>query len=100
MTELSPALDHEGLGSISLGGTIVTAGGLTFVGGTLDRRFRAFDTDTGNELWSAELPASAHATPMTYEAGGRQYVLIAAGGSAKITEERQGDAIVAYALGK
>jgi quinoprotein glucose dehydrogenase len=98
MAELSPALDHEDLGSISLGGAITTAGGLTFIGGTLDRRFRAFDTDTGHLLWSADLPASAHATPMTYEAGGRQYVVIAAGGSAKITEEKQGDAIMAFAL--
>lgn len=78
--------------------SVVTAGGLTFVGGTLDRTFRAFDTDTGRPLWSAELPASAHATPMTFEANGRQYVIIAAGGSAKITEERRGDEIVAYAL--
>ncbi len=98
MRELSPALDRPGLGSISLGGSIATAGGLTFVGGTLDRTFRAFDTDTGKLLWSAELPASAHATPMTYRTNGRQYVVVAAGGSAKITEERQGDAIVAYAL--
>jgi quinoprotein glucose dehydrogenase len=49
-------------------------------------------------VWSAELPASAHATPMTYEAGGKQYVVIAAGGAAKISEERQGDALIAYAL--
>ncbi|HWW26271.1 MAG TPA: PQQ-binding-like beta-propeller repeat protein, partial [Caulobacter sp.] len=96
MSEVNPAMDHEGLGSLSLGGAITTAGGLTFVGGTLDRRFRAFDTDTGRTLWTAELPASAHATPMTYRFKGRQYVLIAAGGSAKISEERQGDAIIAF----
>lgn len=100
MRELSPALDRPELGSISLGGSITTAGGLTFIGGTLDRTFRAFETETGRLLWSAELPASAHATPMTYAAGGRQFVVIAAGGSAKITEERQSDAVVAYALPK
>jgi quinoprotein glucose dehydrogenase len=98
MSEVNARLDHNDSGSLSLGGAITTAGGLTFIGGTLDRRFRAFDTDTGRQLWSADLPASAHATPMTYEANGRQYVLIAAGGSAKITEEQQGDAIVAFAL--
>jgi quinoprotein glucose dehydrogenase len=98
MAEVNPDLDHEGLGSISLGGAITTASGLTFIGGTVDRRFRAFDTNTGRQLWSADLPASAHATPMTYAVKGRQYVVIAAGGSAKITEERQGDAIMAFAL--
>jgi quinoprotein glucose dehydrogenase len=98
MTELNPALNREDHGSVSLGGTIVTAGGLTFVGGTLDRHFRAFDTDTGRMLWSTELPAGAHATPMTYQASGRQYVLIAAGGAAHISEERPGDSIVAFAL--
>ena len=64
----------------------------------MDRTFRAFSAETGKLLWSAELPASAHATPMTYEAGGKQYVVVAAGGSAKADEERQGDARVAYAL--
>lgn len=98
MSEVNPALDHDGLGSISLGGAITTAGGLTFIGGALDRRFRAFDTDTGKALWSTELPASAHATPMTYRFKGRQYVVIAAGGSAKITEERQGDSILAFTV--
>jgi quinoprotein glucose dehydrogenase len=98
MSEVNPALDHEDLGSLSLGGAITTAGGLTFIGGTMDRRFRAFDTDTGELLWSTELPASGHATPMTFQFKERQYVVIAAGGSAKITEERQGDAIAAFAL--
>jgi glucose dehydrogenase len=77
-----------------------TAGGLTFIGGTMDRRFRAFGTETGKALWSNKLPASAHATPMTFQFKGRQYVVIAASGHAKITEERQGDAILAFALPK
>jgi quinoprotein glucose dehydrogenase len=98
MSEINLAMDHDGLGSLSLGGAITTAGGLTFIGGTVDRRFRAFNTDTGKALWSTDLPASAHATPMTYQFKGRQYVLVAAGGSPKITEERQGDAILAFAL--
>jgi quinoprotein glucose dehydrogenase len=86
-------------GSINTGGAIVTAGGLIFVAGTVDKRIRAFDIETGKELWSAELPASAHAMPMTYRgADGKQYVAIAAGGSAKIEEEAQSDAVVAFAL--
>ncbi len=97
MRELAPGAD-DSLGSIMLGGSITTAGGLIFVGGALDRTFRALDIDTGRQVWSADLPASAHATPMTFSAKGRQYVVVAAGGAAKITEERQGDEILAYAL--
>lgn len=92
---------HEGLppGDISLGGPIVTAGGLVFVGGTaLDPYIRAFDTETGKELWKAQLPAPGHATPMTYQIGGKQYVVIAAGGHAKIEEESLSDALIALAL--
>lgn len=98
MDELAPGVGKIAKGSPVLGGPIVTAGGLIFQGGALDRTFRAFSAETGEQLWSAPLPASAHATPMTYEAGGKQYVVIAAGGSAKITEEKQGDAVVAFAL--
>ena len=68
------------LGMPNLGGPIVTAGGLVFIGATLDRTFRAFDVDSGKELWTAPLPAGGTATPMTYEPGGRQFVVIAAGG--------------------
>jgi len=87
-----------GTGSVTLGGPIVTAGGLIFVGGTMDRRFRAFSADNGKEFWSASLPASAHPLPITYEAGGKQFVVIAAGGHAKIDEEAHGDALMAFAL--
>ena len=85
-------------GSISLGGPIVTAAGLVFIAGTTDPHIRAFDIQTGKELWRAELPASGHAMPMTYEVGGKQYLVIAAGGHRAIPEEPQGDAIVAFAL--
>jgi quinoprotein glucose dehydrogenase len=98
LDEIAPGIGQMARGSPALGGPIVTAAGLVFAGGTIDRRFRAFDAATGKELWSAELPASAHATPITYEAGGKQYVVIAAGGSAKIEEEKQGDTLVAFAL--
>jgi len=87
-------------GSISLGGPIVTAGGLIFIAGTTDSHIRAFDTETGKELWQAELPASGNATPMTYSAGPghKQFVVVAAGGHRAIPEERLGDALVAYTL--
>jgi len=86
-------------GSINLGGPIVTAGGLVFIAGTFDPYLRAFDIETGKELWKAQLPASGHATPMTYRsASGKQFVVIAAGGHPKITEESLSDALVAFAL--
>jgi quinoprotein glucose dehydrogenase len=87
-------------GSVSLGGPIVTAGGLVFIAGATDSYIRAFDVDTGKELWKAQLPAGAHATPMTYRlnSNGKQYLVIAAGGHPKITEEKLGDALVAFAL--
>ncbi len=83
------------LGMPNLGGPIMTAGRLIFIAATLDRMFRAFDADSGKELWSAPLPAGGRATPMTYEANGRQFVVIAAGGG---NEFGSGDAILAYSL--
>jgi len=71
---------RRGLGAENYGGAVVTTGGLLFLAATPDERFRAFDKLTGNVLWEAELPASGFATPATYEAGGRQFVVIAAGG--------------------
>jgi membrane-bound PQQ-dependent dehydrogenase (glucose/quinate/shikimate family) len=86
-------------GSISLGGPIVTAGGLVFIAGTIDPYLRAFDVETGKELWKGLLPASGHATPMTYRLpNGKQFVVIAAGGHAKISEEPQSDVLIAFAL--
>ena len=71
-----------------------------FIGGTTDSFVRAFDVETGKELWKAQLPASANATPMTYTLGanGKQYLVIAAGGHPKITEESLGDSLVAFTL--
>ena len=82
-------------GSPNLAGPIVTASGLIFIGATLDRSFRAFDITNGRELWRASLSAGAKATPMTYEAGGRQFVVVAAGGGDRFGD---GDAIVAFSL--
>lgn len=84
-------------GTENFGGSIVTAGGLVFIGGTKDERFRAFDKDTGEVLWTHQLNAGAYATPSTYAAGGKQYVIIAAGGAGK-QRTRAGDEFVAFAL--
>jgi quinoprotein glucose dehydrogenase len=85
-------------GTSNLGGSIVTAGGLVFIGATNDSRFRAFDADTGKELWVAKLPASAHATPITFRGkNGKQFVVIAAGGGNKYNTTFS-DALIAFAL--
>jgi quinoprotein glucose dehydrogenase len=90
-------------GTENFGGAIVTAGGLLFIGATKDRMFRALDKATGKILWESELPAGGNATPSTYEARGKQYVVIAAGGGlGNRAPERldtvAGDAFVAFAL--
>jgi quinoprotein glucose dehydrogenase len=85
-------------GSPSAGGAIVTAGGLAFIGGTADHRIRAFDVDTGEEIWSAVTPTASHASPMTYLAGGRQFVVIASGGHMFINGRDIDDWLVAWAL--
>jgi quinoprotein glucose dehydrogenase len=82
-------------GSPNLGGPIITGSGLVFIGATLDRAVRAYDVETGRELWKAALPAGARATPMTYEVAGRQYLVISAGGGGPFG---RGDALVAFAL--
>jgi quinoprotein glucose dehydrogenase len=84
-------------GTINLGGPIVTAGGLVFTAAATDNYLRAFDAQTGREIWKYELPASAQATPMTYSMNGKQYVVIAAGGHGKL-HTKQGDSVVAFAL--
>ncbi len=85
-------------GSAIIGGPITTAGGLIFMGGSMDKKFRALDVETGEELWSDELPYAGMAVPMSYTAEGKQYVVIAAGGNRRTFTE-EGDAIVAYVLG-
>ena len=85
------------VGTRQMGGSLATAGGLVFVGATLDEKFRAFDSKTGREAWSTQLNAGGYATPCSYAAGGRQYVVIAAGGGGK-QRTKAGDEIVAFAL--
>src|SRR4029079_846711 len=86
-------------GAPNLGGSVVTAGGLVFIAATNDSRFRAFDKDTGRELWVTHLPASAHAAPATYQGKktGKQFVGIAAGGGNKYGDVFS-DALIAYTL--
>jgi len=84
-------------GSPSVGGPIATAGGLVFVASTLDHNLRALDIETGEELWTGKLPAPGMTVPITYRAGGRQYVVISAGGNARVGTA-QSDALVAFAL--
>jgi len=84
-------------GSINLGGPIVTAGRLVFTAATMDSYLRAFDSETGKELWKYELPAGGQATPMTYTLNGKQYLVISAGGHGKMGT-KQGDFVVAFTL--
>jgi quinoprotein glucose dehydrogenase len=94
-----PELTKRGIpqtGTENYGGPIVTAGGLVFIGATKDEKFHAFDKSTGKLLWETKLPAGGYATPSTYEANGKQYVVIAAGGGKMGTPS--GDAYVAFGL--
>ena len=86
-------------GMPNMGGPIATAGGLVFVAAAMDSYLRAFDIETGGELWRHKLPAGGQATPMTYRAGTsqRQYVVISAGGHGPLGTPR-GDYVVAFAL--
>jgi quinoprotein glucose dehydrogenase len=84
-------------GTITLGGPMASAGGLVFTAAAMDNYLRAFDTETGKELWKYELPAGGQATPMTYALNGKQYVVIAAGGHGKLGT-KQGDYVIAFTL--
>jgi quinoprotein glucose dehydrogenase len=87
------------MGVPNMGGSVVTAGGLVFIGASQDRMIRAYDISNGRELWSAQLPSVAAANPMSYVSPrtGRQYVVIAAGGHYGITGPPAG-AVLAFAL--
>jgi quinoprotein glucose dehydrogenase len=94
-----PELKAQGVpptGTDNYGGPVVTAGGLVFIAATLDEMIRAFDRKTGRVLWEARLPAAGFATPTTYLANGRQYLVIACGGGKLGT--KPDDAYVAFAL--
>ena len=83
-------------GTENYGGPVITAGGILFIAATKDGMFRAFDKKTGKLLWQTELPAAGFATPSTYEVNGKQYVVVACGGTKLGT--KKGDSYVAFAL--
>ncbi len=87
------------MGVPSLGGPIMTAGGVAFLTSTLDQYVRAYDVTSGRQLWEDRLPAGGQATPMTYrsEQSGRQFVVVVAGGHGSLGT-RAGDSIIAYAV--
>jgi quinoprotein glucose dehydrogenase len=85
-------------GAPNMGGAIATAGGLAFIGAARDDFLRAFDLETGRELWRGRLPAGGQATPMTYALDGVQYIVIAAGGHGELGTTF-GDYVVAFRLG-
>ena len=94
-----PKLIERGIpptGTENYGGPIITAGGVLFIGASLDEYFRAFDMKTGKELFRHKLPAGGYSTPATYSVDGRQFVVIASGGGKMGT--KSGDAYVAFAL--
>ncbi|MEM9169618.1 MAG: pyrroloquinoline quinone-dependent dehydrogenase [Pseudomonadota bacterium] len=84
-------------GTPNFGGPVVTAGGLIFIGAAMDDYLRAFDVETGAELWKGRLPGGGQATPMTYEWAGRQFVVIYAGGHSR-AGTRLNDRLIAFAL--
>jgi quinoprotein glucose dehydrogenase len=94
---LGTMLPGQSTGSMNLGGPIATAGGLVFTSATIDPHLHAFDSATGKELWSYDLPAAANATPMTYIWKGKQYLVVCAGGHGKLGS-KQGDYVIAISL--
>ena len=84
-------------GSITLGGPVITASGLVFIGASMDSRVRALDLKTGKVLWKALVGAPAVSLPAVYEYKGKQYVLFAAGGNSILTP-KVSDEVVAFAL--
>ncbi len=98
LDKLMPVPLPLNLGAPTAGGPIVTAGGLIFIGATPDNRLHAYDTETGEELWEQRAPTSAMSTPMTYEAGGRQFVVFTAGGHSWYDAKGVDDYVLAYAL--
>lgn len=97
-----PKLEAQGIpatGTFNIGGPLVTAGGLVFIGAAMDERFHAFDKATGRLLWEFQMEAGGYATPATYSVNGRQYIVIAAGGGGK-PGTKAGNAYYCFALGE
>ena len=96
-TPLGSFLPGANTGTITLGGPMATAGGIVFTAAAMDDFLRAFDSETGKEIWKYQLPAGGQATPMTYTLGAKQYLVIAAGGHGKLGT-KQGDYVIAFTL--
>ena len=95
-----PELVKKGIrntGTLNFGGAVATAGGVIFIAATADEKIRAFEKSSGRVLWEHQLPAGGYATPSVYMIDGRQYIVIAAGGSGK-NATKSGDSIIAFAL--
>src|SRR5262249_14681811 len=84
-------------GTFNIGPALITAGGLVFIGGSADRKLRAFDLDNGEVVASFDLPAGLHGGPMTYRIGKTQYLVVAPGGHAGM-RSTLGGWVIAYAL--
>ncbi|MEO8736481.1 MAG: PQQ-binding-like beta-propeller repeat protein [Edaphobacter sp.] len=98
VTDMLPK-GKQNTGRPGLGGAIITASGLVFIGATDDARFRAFDAKTGKEIWTVKLPAAAESTPITYaDASGKQYVAVVATGGGLIGAPLLSDSLVVYSL--
>jgi quinoprotein glucose dehydrogenase len=98
VTDILPE-GKKNTGRPGLGGAIITASGLVFIGATDDARFRAFDARTGKEIWTVKLPAAAESTPITYaNASGKQYVAVVATGGGLIGAPLLSDSVVVYSL--
>ena len=93
-------LGMRNTGTRNFGGAVATAGGIVFIGATADEKFRAFDTETGEVLWEFQLPYGGYATPSVYEVGGRQFIVVCAGGGQKVHRTASGDLVYAFALPK
>ena len=90
--------DLEQTGTLSIGGSIATAGGLIFIGATIDCRFRAFESQTGKQLWETELPACAHATPITFLGKDRRQYIVSGRRWRQLSRCGAGTKLVAFAL--
>jgi quinoprotein glucose dehydrogenase len=97
LEEMAPWPVSRMKGGIEMGGAMVTASGLVFIGAASDRYFRAFRIETGEEIWRNRLPTTGNAVPMSYTSGGRQFIVMAAGGH-WVSNAPAADYVIAYAL--